>query len=90
LTSSLAPILGAHFTSSFNTAADETLELEWFTLALGEPFIRVSQEDDYLAGRWDQIEAMLFQEARGSYQVHDPMVSPIYLQITVLSPVSDV
>jgi hypothetical protein len=84
LTSSLAPILGAHFTSSFNTAADETLELEWFTLALGEPFIRVSQEDDYLAGRWDQIEA------RGRYQVHDPMVSPIYLQITVLSPVSDV
>jgi hypothetical protein len=36
------------------------------------------------------IKAMLSQEARGRYQVHDPMVSPIYPQITVLSPVSDV
>jgi hypothetical protein len=73
-----------------STAADETLELEWFTLAVGEQFIRGSQEDEYLAGRWYQIEAVLSQEATGRYQVHDPMVSPRYPQVTVLSPVSDV
>jgi hypothetical protein len=42
-----------------STAADETLELECVTLALGQPFIRVSQEDEYLAGRWYQVEVML-------------------------------
>jgi hypothetical protein len=39
--------------------ASETMTLEWFTLAMGKPFIRRSQEDEYLTARFYQIEAML-------------------------------
>ncbi|TIA33998.1 hypothetical protein D6C78_07160 [Aureobasidium pullulans] len=37
----------------------EDLELKWLTLAVGMPFIRETQADDYLAARYYQSEAML-------------------------------
>lgn len=33
--------------------------MHWFTLAVGEPFVRVDKDDEWMAGRWYQIEAML-------------------------------
>lgn len=35
------------------------MTLEWFTLAMGKPFVRRSQEDEYLAARFYQVEAMV-------------------------------
>ncbi|THX98317.1 hypothetical protein D6D03_07960 [Aureobasidium pullulans] len=37
----------------------EDLELKWLTLAVGIPFIRETQADEYLAARYYQLEAML-------------------------------
>ncbi|KAH0350663.1 hypothetical protein KCU83_g4686, partial [Aureobasidium melanogenum] len=42
-----------------STSSSEILELNWYTLAMGEPFVRKTQEDEYLAARYYQIEAML-------------------------------
>jgi hypothetical protein len=42
-----------------STTAEQTLELQWFTLSIGEPFVRKSESDEYLAGRYYQVEAML-------------------------------
>jgi hypothetical protein len=35
------------------------MELKWFTLARGEPFVRRTQADEYKAARYYQLEAML-------------------------------
>ncbi|CAD0081509.1 unnamed protein product [Aureobasidium vineae] len=42
-----------------STLPSETLELRWYTLAMGKPFVRNTQEDEYLAARFYQLEAML-------------------------------
>ncbi|KAH0362040.1 hypothetical protein KCU65_g8318, partial [Aureobasidium melanogenum] len=47
------------FIQSTKDDHEVTLELRWHTLAVGDPFVRKTQADEYKAARYYQIEAML-------------------------------
>ncbi|THX74798.1 hypothetical protein D6D04_07724 [Aureobasidium pullulans] len=49
----------------------EDLELKWLTLAVGIPFIRETQADEYLAARYYQLEAMLASALGSLYEKSD-------------------
>lgn len=62
LTYSISAEDGSPFHQFIQSTKDDhevTLELKWYTLAIGELFVRKTQADEYKAVRYYQIEAML-------------------------------